>query len=57
MTDPATPPTPTPAEVRQADQERAFFSYEGTAVPLSIVLIWLGFLIFGFLYFALHLVL
>lgn len=41
---------------QEADEERRKLSYEGTAVPFAIVLLWLAFLIFGFFYFALHLI-
>ena len=47
MNESSTPPPEPP-------DERSFLTYEGTHVPLGTTLLWLAFLVFGFGYFALH---
>jgi hypothetical protein len=40
------PPAPAP----EAEKERDSFSYEGSRIPWSVILIWLAFFVWGLVY-------
>lgn len=51
MTDPATTP-PGGDDRSESALERKQLTYEGYALPPYITLLWLGFLLFGLIYFV-----